>query len=478
MLANVEPSSATAIAILVVCLVLVFTFEATNGFHDTANAVATVIYTRSLHPTVAVIWSGVMNFIGVIAGGIAVAYALIELLPPDVLSPPNGSPAVTMLVALFASACFWNIATWWFGIPNSSSHCIIGALIGVSIGNAFLVSRPLSRSVDWSQVWSVLRALAVSPVLGLVLAGGLYLLIRTVFRGGSLFQEADKNQPPSVWVRGLLVLTCGSVSFSHGTNDGQKSIGLIMLTFVGLFPAAYALSPASTHAIAQFGDKASAARTLIQKYGDDEKDTALRSVESLQDFGRVADVRHAIDRPEAALLPSAGGAINPAAAQQAAIRNDVYRVIAEMKNVQASKRASSADKALAREIRDTLRGSVEYAPLWVRLASALCLGLGTMFGYRRVVRTLGERLGRTHLTPAKGASAELVSAVLIGTAGFSGLPVSTTHIVTSGIAGTMLLDRGSPGLRQGTVSRILLAWVLTLPITIAIAASLFYMLER
>jgi PiT family inorganic phosphate transporter len=379
-----------------------------------------------------------------------------------------------MLVALVASACFWNIATWWFGIPNSSSHCIIGALIGVSIGNALLISRPLDVSVDWSQVWSVLRALAVSPVLGLVLAGGLYLTISTLFRTGALFQQTTEDWPASMRVRALLILTCGAVSFSHGTNDGQKSIGLIMLTFIGLFPTAYALGPNSRHDIAEFSRKAAPAGALIQKFGDDEKDLALRSLENLQRLGHVTDSRYAVrvvsDRPN--------GAINPAAAKQASMRNDIYRVLSEMKNVESSEQASVREKKTAGELRSTLRGSVEYAPFWVRLASALCLGIGTMFGYRRVVRTLGERLGRTQLTPAKGASAELVSALLIGTAGFSGLPVSTTHVVTSGIAGTMLMDRGKPGLRQGTVSRILLAWVLTLPVTIGIAAILFYVLER
>jgi inorganic phosphate transporter, PiT family len=268
-------------------------------------------------------------------------------------------------------------------------------------------------------------------------------------------------------------------SFSHGTNDGQKSIGLIMLTIIGLFPAAYALSPNSTHEITEFSRNAAPVGALIEKFGDDEKDLALRSLENLQNFGRVADARYALDRPEAALVVSdrPNGAIHPTAAQQASIRDDVYRILSEMKNVESSQQASVEDKKIARQVRSTLRGRVEYAPFWVRLASALCLGIGTMFGYRRVVRTLGERLGRTHLTPAKGASAELVSALLVGTAGFSGLPVSTTHIVTSGIAGTMLMDR-KPGLRRGTVSRIVFAWVLTLPVTIGIAAALFYLLER
>jgi PiT family inorganic phosphate transporter len=478
MLAHVEPSSAVAIGILIVCLILVFGFEATNGFHDTANAVATVIYTNALRPTQAVVWSGIMNFIGVLVGGIAVAYALVELLPPDVLSPPDGSPAVTMLVALFVAAGLWNIGTWWFGIPNSSSHCIIGALIGVSLGNALLTTRPLHSSVDWSQVWTVLRALAVSPILGLVLAGLLYLVARLTIRDRDLYEQPKPDTAPTWWVRALLILTCTSVSFSHGTNDGQKSIGLMMLTIIGLFPVAYAINPGATQEIAQLGQRATPAIPLIQKFGDDQKDLALKAVENLNDAARAGNPKYAMDRPEPMLLATGAGTQSPSAAQQAGIRNDIYRIIAEMKKVESDKEADAQEKSTARKVRDGLHGMVEYAPYWVRIASAFCLGLGTMFGYRRVVRTLGQRIGHTHLTPAKGASAELVAAALIGTAGFTGLPVSTTHIVTSGIAGTMLADRHSPGLQRPTVTRILLAWVLTLPVTIAMAAGLFYLLQR
>jgi PiT family inorganic phosphate transporter len=227
MLAHILPSSAAVIALLVGCFVLVLAFEATNGFHDTSNAVATVIYTNTLKPVPAVMWSGVMNFVGVMVGGIAVAYALVEILPPDVLTPPDGAPALPMLIALFVSALFWNVLTWGFGIPNSSSHCIIGALIGVACGDAIMRHRALSEGVDWQQIRTVLEGLAISPVLGLVLAGGLYGLLRLVVRRGHLFEPPEKDQPPVWWLRCLLVLTCTSVSFSHGTNDGQKSIGLI-----------------------------------------------------------------------------------------------------------------------------------------------------------------------------------------------------------------------------------------------------------
>jgi hypothetical protein len=169
-LSHLDPASALAVGLLIFAMLLVIAFEATNGFHDAANAVATVIYTKSLKPGQAVVWSGSMNFVGVLVGGISVAYALVELLPADVLSPPSGAPAVGMLVALFVAALFWNIGTWWFGLPNSSSHCLIGALIGIALGNALLRDRSIAEGVHWSQVWTVLEALALSPLLGFVLA--------------------------------------------------------------------------------------------------------------------------------------------------------------------------------------------------------------------------------------------------------------------------------------------------------------------
>src|ERR1017187_1193516 len=240
MLTQLNPASALAFGLLVVTLLMVMLFEATNGFHDAANAVATVIYTKSLQPVQAVVWSGFMNFLGVLIGGIAVAYALVELLPAEVLTPPDGGPAVAMLVSLFVAALSWNIGTWWFGLPNSSSHCLIGSLIGVALGNALARSRSISEGVHWAQLWKVLEALPLSPIFGFVLAGALYFLCRRTLHDKHLYEPAT-DTPPIWWMRGILILTCSGVSFAHGTHDGQKSIGLIMLTIIGIFPATYAL---------------------------------------------------------------------------------------------------------------------------------------------------------------------------------------------------------------------------------------------
>jgi inorganic phosphate transporter, PiT family len=479
MLTNLDPASALAIALLIFCFVMVVMFEATNGFHDAANAVATVIYTKSLSPGQAIVLSGFLNFLGVLLGGIAVAYALVELIPAEVLSPPDGGPAVGMLVALFVAALCWNIGTWWLALPNSSSHCLIGSLIGVAVGNAFVRSRNLADGVHWPQLWKVLEALALSPILGFVFAGLLYLLCRKTLHDENLYKPVD-DKPPIWWMRGILILTCSGVSFAHGTNDGQKSIGLIMLTIIGLFPATYALNPDESGSLDRLPAILSQAEPLISKYGDDEKQTALDAVHSIeQRVGVVpgAATGAAVEPP----APSAPAAPPEAATtraqtkqQKSSVRDDVYRVISQLKHAEDSKSSSAPEKKAAQYLSKQLRGYVEYAPFWVRMLSALCLGLGTMIGYKRIVKTLGERLGNVHLTPAQGASAEMVSALLIGTAGFTGLPVSTTHIVTSGIGGTMVAS--GAGLRHAMIRRIVLAWVLTLPATILVAGGLYYLL--
>jgi PiT family inorganic phosphate transporter len=463
MLAHVIPASGVVIAILIGCFILVLAFEATNGFHDTSNAVATVIYTNTLKPVPAVIWSGIMNFIGVMVGGIAVAYALVEILPPDVLTPPDGAPALPMLIALFVSAFFWNILTWAFGIPNSSSHCIIGALIGVACGDAILRHRDLAQGVDWHQIVTVLEGLALSPVLGLILAGGLYGVLRLVVRRGDLFTPPEGDTPPVWWLRSLLVLTCTGVSFSHGTNDGQKSIGLIMLTIIGLLPATFALNPHTPSDLQQLAGNARAALPLIQQYGNDRKQEGVQAAQSLETF-----------KPsEAGSTLTQSPDLVKARTQR---RGEVYSVLSQLKHVTENPAASKPDQAKAKALGKAMGPPVQFAPIWVRVLSALCLGLGTMIGYKRVVRTLGERLGKSHMTPGQGASAELVGSILIGLAGFTGLPVSTTHVITAGIAGTMIA--GGQGVQRGMVVRIVAAWVFTLPVTMLLAGGLFYLLAN
>ena len=301
-----------------------------------------------------------------------------------------------------------------------------------------------------------MKALLFSPLLGFIGAGLLFRLMQRVIRDRHLFEQTTEDRPPVWWVRGLLILTCSGVSFSHGSNDGQKSIGLIMLTVIGIMPSAFSLNfDMPPEELPRLAASARDAMPLIQRYGDDERDIALRQGNAL--IQQLGNAQSLLDIPPG---------------DRSQLRDAVYRVNSELKVASENKAIGSDDKKKAQQLRGALHGSVEYAPIWVRL-SATCLGIGTMVGYRRIVTTIGERIGNRPLTPAQGASAELVGAGLIGMAGFSGLPVSTTHIISAGVAGTMA--GSGAGVQRGVVSQIIIAWVLTLPVTIVLAGGLFWL---
>ena len=454
---HLATGSAPSLALLGLCFVLVLAFEFSNGFHDTANAVATVIYTRSLKPVQAVVWSAICNFAGVVLGGIAVAYALVEILPPEVLTPPDGGTAIGMLVALFVTALGWNVLTWLFGIPNSSSHALIGALVGIALGSS-IRSRHIGQGVEWHAILEVLEGLLFSPLLGFVLALALFQLIKHLLHDKHLFEQPEEGRAPVWWMRALLVLTCTGVSFAHGTNDGQKSIGLIMLTVIGLLPATFGINLDAPQAeLRSLSSGMARAADLVGRYGDDRK---TLGVEAAGNIGkRLAPLTSLADVPRP---------------DRIALRNDAYRVLAELETIGNDGKVPLADRDAAKGVHKSLGLLVAYAPWWVRILSAVALGLGTMIGYKRIVETLGERLGKQHLVPAQGAAAEVVAAVLIGGAGVTGLPVSTTHVVTSGIAGTMV--GSGAGLQGKIIWQIALAWVLTLPVTALLAGALFLVL--
>ena len=224
--------------LLLVALLIALGFEFVNGFHDTANAVATVIYTHSLPANVAVVWSGMWNLLGVLWSSGAVAFGIISLLPVELILQVGSSAGFAMVFALLIAAIIWNLGTWSFGLPASSSHTLIGSVIGVGVANALLRGRDGTSGVDWNQAISIGKALLFSPIFGFVLAGILLLAIKFIIRNKELFSEPKGNQPPPWWIRGILVLTCTLVSFFHGSNDGQKGMGLIMLILIGTVPTA------------------------------------------------------------------------------------------------------------------------------------------------------------------------------------------------------------------------------------------------
>ena len=454
--------------LLVFCLVAACAFEFINGFHDTANAVATVIYTNSLQPTQAVVWSGIVNFIGVITGGVGVGMSIVNLLPVELLIDQNVYHSIAMVLALLFSAIIWNFGTWYFGLPASSSHTLIGAIIGVGLGYALLPENTMGvAAVNWDKVREVFTALLLSPLIGFSLAVVLMFALRRVLSKNirkQIFDEPTPGQTPPGWIRILLIITCTLVSFFHGRNDGQKGIGLVMLILIGILPTFFALD--TNIDIAQL--KPDLAR--IQQITSRIDTTQL----SKSDLDRLLK----IDESIAGLAPVvAANTYKTGEALQ--IRKALLTISSNSKKLIASEdvKLSAADKdelkAVAVKEEKGIRKFTDHAPFWVILMISLSLGLGTMIGWKRIVVTVGEKIGKSHLTYAQGASAELVAATTIGLASWYTLPVSTTHALSSGIAGSMVASKGIKNLQAKTVQSILLAWLLTLPMAILLSATLF-----
>lgn len=476
-----EPLALSALVLLGVALMIALGFEFVNGFHDTANAVATVIYTHSLPPLTAVIWSGVFNFLGVLVSTGAVAYSVITLLPVDLILNVGSTAGYAMIFALLIAAIIWNLATWSMGIPNSSSHCLIGSIMGVGLANELVAPAGQGTSgVDWSQAISVGKALLFSPAVGFVLSAALLLVLKVVIPVRKLYQEPKGKTP--WWIRGILILTCTGVSFAHGGNDGQKGMGLIMLILIGVAPTAYALNRTMPDSSAPaFVDITTKAKAVFAGHAQGAQQGNAHDARSL--IGQALKTRD-LNRPDvyAALATLSDDVANgvrsygsisriPAAATPN-MRNDMYLAADAIRLLpEAGAKLEPGDAAILKDYRTSLEAGTRFIPTWVKVSVAIALGLGTMVGWRRIVVTVGERIGKQHLTYAQGASAELVAAGTILGAEFYGMPVSTTHILSSGVAGTMAAN-GS-GLQTGTIRNIVLAWILTLPAAMLIAGCLY-----
>ncbi|EHU2435156.1 TPA: inorganic phosphate transporter [Acinetobacter baumannii] len=484
-LAHVPPLSLYSVILLSTALLIALGFEFVNGFHDTANAVATVIYTNALPAPVAVMWAGFCNFLGVMVASGAVAYGIIALLPVELIMNMGSGAGFAMVFALLIAAILWNLGTWFLGIPASSSHTLIGSILGVGIMNHLLSASTgvTASGVDMDQVIKVGKALLFSPLIGFAFAAIVFLLVKTIFkRQLELFQPPEGNKPPPAIIRAILIFTCTGVSFAHGSNDGQKGMGLIMLILVGLVPLAYSLNKnLDTQQVQSFHQLSSQtavllnqnqpeltdekARAVLTKYIQTKQQTpeVVPALASMTDHlgERVSSYSNLKDIPEAAISE---------------IRNDMYLSTTTFKRLDkadALPKMDDSQKKLVKDYRSSLDSFLQYIPNWVKVAVALALGLGTMVGWKRIVVTVGERIGKHHMTYGQGMSAELVAMSTIAAADGLGMPVSTTHVLNSAVAGTMVANKS--GLNFNTVKTILSAWVFTLPATICLSGGLYWL---
>lgn len=365
----------TIIAILAILLALAFDFV--NGFHDTANACATVIYTKALKPTPAIIGAGVLNFLGAVLVGTAVAEVITKIIPAHTVT-------LSVVLAVLLSSLIWNLFTWWISLPVSSSHCLIGSLFGAGIMAAGL------NGVSWHELNKVISALILSPICGFI-AGCVITWIAIKFgrkaqgqinttiapaptpelaavatnslssqspASEKLNADHADNAPikhdQSPLIRWLHVFASGSVAFSHGSNDGQKTMGIITLILA----------------------------TQFAGHGH----------------------------------------------------------------------------------------SVGHVPLWVVISCAAAIGLGTTIGGWRIIKTVGEKIGKEPIIHAQGFGASLGTALVILAASTIGAPISTTHTLSSAVAGGIIPAHGPTKFNASTLKAIAMAWIFTVPVTAAIAA--------
>jgi inorganic phosphate transporter, PiT family len=471
--------------LLGIALLVALGFEFVNGFHDTANAVATVIYTHSLEPHLAVVWSGFWNFLGVMVSSGLVAFGIISLLPVELILQVGSKAGFAMVFALLVAAIIWNLGTWYFGLPASSSHTLIGSVIGVGLANQMMSAKTGTSGVDWGQATNIGKSLLLSPLVGFGLAFVLLLAAKALIKDEKLYKAPEGSEPPPLYIRCLLILTCTGVSFFHGSNDGQKGMGLIMLILIGTVPTAYALNHAVTYKESQdfIAVSQQAANTLdhyvtpnavIGDARDDVTDyirtkqfnantmLALRTL--VNDIGTETSIYKELKNVPTTRVRN--------------FRNDLYLVSEALRLMQKSglPKFNADDATVLANYKKHVDHSTRFIPTWVKVAVAMALGLGTMVGWKRIVVTVGEKIGKEHLTYAQGAAAEITAMATIGAADGFGLPVSTTHVLSSGVAGTMAANKS--GIQMSTVRNLALAWVLTLPVAMVLAGSLFWLFRH
>jgi inorganic phosphate transporter, PiT family len=484
-LSEVHPTSVMPYVLLGLALLVALGFEFVNGFHDTANAVATVIYTHTLEPHVAVVWSGLWNFTGVVLSSGAVAFGIVSLLPVELILQVGGKAGFSMVFALLFAAIIWNLGTWYFGLPASSSHTLIGSIIGVGIANQLMSVKTGTSGVDWGQAANIGKSLLLSPIVGFICAALLLMACKALIPNEALYEAPKGNEPPPFYIRALLVLTCTGVSFFHGSNDGQKGMGLIMLILIGTVPTAYAVNHAvTTQQTADFVAVSTQTADALSHYVSPSA-VVGDSRDEVTDYIRTKQFTPNTMLALRELINGIGTEMAQYKQLKAVpqdqvrnFRNDMYVVSEALRLMKKTgePKFSAADSAVIANYKKHIDNATKFIPTWVKVAVALALGLGTMIGWKRIVVTVGEKIGKDHLTYAQGAAAEITAMATIGAADAFGLPVSTTHVLSSGVAGTMAANHS--GLQWGTVRNLLMAWVLTLPASIMLAGFLFWLFRK
>lgn len=442
---------------LITVFVLIVLQEAINGFHDAANAIATVIYANALTPMQAVTLSAVFNFLGVLIGGTAVAFSLVYLLPENLVAGINTRGEAALFAAMIVSAVVWNFGTWWLGIPNSTTHAYIGSIIGAAMADAFLHGQSVAGQINWLQGEKIMIALIVSPIVGFALGYLLLKALRATVKDPNLYTPVQEGKKPTKGIRAVLIAGAAGVSIMHGSNDGQKSIGLMMIVMFGLFPALYGLDP--------------------DRLNEQDYSNMKQVVTNVQGIGQALDNTHLIEASANLNNHLNGSHHQPGGSDQTAVATRSEILDLHTSITKALKEPTTASKLNAEQLQQLqyahtlLKDFVEHVPFWIILLSAIALGGGTAIGYRRIVTTLGEKMGSSRMNPGQGTAAQLSAVISIGLADAGGLPVSTTHVLSSSVIGSVA---ATPHQRINlhTLGRIAMTWVTTLPGTVLLSFAL------
>ncbi|URJ28140.1 inorganic phosphate transporter [Candidatus Blochmannia vicinus (nom. nud.)] len=513
---------------LILALILVFIYEAINGFHDTANSVVTVIYTCALRSHSAVLMSGIFNFLGVILSGLSVAYTIIHLLPTYFFTNTNPNHILAMIFSMLFAAILWNLGTWYLRLPTSSSHTLIGTLIGIGLVHAIITDCPMMQGLNIPQLINIFLSLIISPIIGVTLARIMMLILCRYWNNGKKHkdihitptqqtEEYGRSQP-SLWTRVVLILSAAGVSFSHGANDGQKGIGLIMLLLIGVAPASFMLNMnASSYDISRTRNAVNnfyeyytqhynnfktivpseitsipisialnQLKVIVPSITDTTQtfiknnnityfnqylsspDTEIQVKKIFHDLSLTLTIIH----NASLLLENLDNYAELNIEQRSQMRQLLIYIVDILDQIVALPETSHNNRNFLNHLKEHLLNTIEYAPTWIILAVALSLSLGTIIGWKRVAITIGEKIGKKEMTYAQGLSAQLTTAISIGTASYAGMPVSTTHVLSSSITGSMLM-RGW-GVQRKTIKNILITWSLTLPVSIILSGSFYW----
>jgi PiT family inorganic phosphate transporter len=410
------------------------------------------------------VWSGFCNFVGVLLGGVGVAMGIINLLPAEALAAQDIGQNIAMILSLLLSAIIWNLGTWYFGLPSSSSHTLIGSILGVGLTFSWL-SGDLGAGVNWSKAREIMIFLVISPVFGFTMAMLLLRLFFWLIKSEKFFAPPPQGTPPPTPMRLLSILTCTLISTFHGSNDGQKGVGLVMLILISVVPLHFALNEEIP--LKAIPSHIKAIHTTLQQVQSTDEQAKGSITKIVSKSGEIL----AIFETKAHQL---------SADQTLKIRSNIASIHKEIPKLLENE-AVILDKEQQKVLADKqsiLKTYTDYSPFWVTFMISLSLGIGTMVGWKRIVVTIGEKIGKSGLSYAQGSAAELIAASTIGMASQFGVPVSTTHILSSSVAGTMFALKGKENLNPKTLKNIAMAWVLTLPVSIVLAGGLFMILRN